>query len=70
MPRFVLEAFYPDEWQVRQTNEVALLLRNEPQNIWVARERNEVLGFIGVRLHPEDQLGEIYIIAVAPDHQQ
>ena len=69
-PRFVLDAFYPDRWQVRQTSEVSGFLETEPENIWLAMERDHVVGFIGLRLHPEDQMGEIYIIAVLPDHQQ
>lgn len=70
VPSFVLESFYPDGWQVRQTDEVISLLENEPQNIWLALQQDEVVGFVGVRLHPEDSMGEIYIIAVAPDHQR
>jgi ribosomal protein S18 acetylase RimI-like enzyme len=29
-----------------------------------------VLGWVGARLHLEDRMGEIYILAVDPDHQR
>lgn len=34
------------------------------------RDGNDLLGFLGFQLHPEDQMGEIHIIAVAPDRQE
>ena len=70
VPRFVYDAFYPQGWQVRQTADVAVLLEAEPQNIWLAFQDNERTGFVGIRLHPEDQMGEIHILAVSPDRQR
>ena len=70
VPRFVFEAFYPDGWQTRQTAEVDDLLKSEPENIWLAFQGDDLVGFMGLRLHPEDQMGEIYIIAVSPNHQR
>lgn len=70
VPRFVLEVFYPRGWQTRQTAEVSDLLENEPENIWLAFVEGDPVGFIGLRLHPDDQMGEIHIIAVSPSHQR
>lgn len=70
VPRFVFEAFYSSGWQTRQTSEVDDLLKNEPESIWLAVLDGTLVGFVGLRLHPEDQMGEIYIIAVSPDHQR
>ncbi|MEM6354147.1 MAG: GNAT family N-acetyltransferase [Pseudomonadota bacterium] len=70
VPRFVLEAFYPNGWQTRQTSEIEDLLRNEPENTWLAMLKDALVGFVGLRLHPDDQMGEIYIIGVSPDHQR
>ena len=70
VPHFVFEAFYPNGWQTRQTAGVGELLENEPENIWLAILEGTVVGYVGLRLHPEDQMGEIYIIAVSPDHQR
>ncbi|WP_305985742.1 GNAT family N-acetyltransferase [Roseibium sp. MMSF_3544] len=70
VPRFVFDAFYPDGWQVRQTKDVADLLENEPENIRVAFLDGDLAGFIGLRVHLEDQMGEIYILAVSPRFQR
>lgn len=70
VPRFVYDAFYPQGWQARQTADVVSLLEDEPQNIWLALQDDELVGFIGIRIHPKDQMGEIYIIAVSPNHQR
>ena len=70
VPRFVYDAFYPQGWQARQTADVASLLDTEPENIWLALQGNDLAGFIGIRSHPEDQMGEIHIVAVSPDRQR
>lgn len=69
VPRFVYDTFYPDGWEARQKADVATLLDSEPQNIWLARHGEKTFGFIGIRIHAEDRMGEIYILAVAPAHQ-
>ena len=38
--------------------------------VWVAVEAGAVAGFVAVRLHLESSMGEIYMIAVDPDHQR
>jgi ribosomal protein S18 acetylase RimI-like enzyme len=70
VPCFVYEAFYPQGWEARQTIEVDSLLSNEPENIWLAIQGTELVGFVGVRIHRQDQMGEIYIVAVSPDRQR
>ncbi len=49
---------------------MAALLDTEPENIWLALDGDVLAGFIGLRLNPNDQMGEIHIIAVSPDHQR
>ena len=46
------------------------MLKGEGQPFWVAIEKDTVLGWVGLRLHPKDRLGEIYILAVDPDRQR
>jgi GNAT superfamily N-acetyltransferase len=70
VPRFVYDAFYPRGWEERQTNDVAALLDAAGASVWLAHRGNAVIGFIGLRIHPEDQMGEIHILAVDPDHQK
>ena len=70
VPSFVYDAFYPQGWQARQTSDVGSLLDTEPENIWLAMQDGELAGFIGLRMHPDDQMGEVSIIAVSPDRQR
>ena len=70
VPTFAFEAFYPDGWQTRQISDVGALLDSEPQCIWLAWLGPHVAGYIGIKLHPVDQMGEIYIIAVSPQFQR
>lgn len=70
VPRFVYDCFYPEGWRARQAAEVRALLENEPENIWLALAAGKPAGFMGIRLHPEDKMGEIYILAVSPERQR
>lgn len=70
VPRFAYDAFYPNGWQTRQIADVRELLESEPLNIWLAFDGSDLAGFVGIRIHEEDQMGEIYLIAVAPAHQR
>lgn len=70
VPRFVYDAFYPEGWQARQTADVGRLLDSEAENVWLAIQEGDLAGFIGLRLHPADQMGEVAIVAVSPDRQR
>ena len=70
VPAFAYDAFYPDGWQTRQRIDVETLLDTDPQGIWIAWLGEQAAGFLGIKLHPEDQMGEIYIIAVSPRFQR
>jgi GNAT superfamily N-acetyltransferase len=70
VPRFAYDAFYPKGWQTRQSADVTDLLAGEPQNIWLAVVDDKVKGFVGIRVHPDDRMGEVYILAVSPDRQR
>ena len=67
---YVYRAFYPDGWRVRQTTDIQAFLRDQGEQARVAVEEGSVLGWVGMRLHPDDRMGEIYIIAVDPDQQR
>ena len=64
------QAFYPNGWNVRQTADIERCLSDEVVHVWIASEADTVLGWIGIRLHPEDRMGEVYILAVDPDRQR
>lgn len=70
VPSFAYDAFYPNGWQTRQLSDVGTLLDTDPQDIWLAWLGEQAAGYLGIKLHPEDQMGEIYIIAVSPRFQR
>ena len=43
---------------------------DKSQFAWLAFLEEELVGWIHIRLHPEDKMGEIYILAVAPRYQR
>lgn len=70
VPRFVYDNFWPQGWKPRQVSEVSSLLDSDPEKIWLALQGEVLAGFVGVSIHPNDQMGEISIVAVSPDHQR
>ena len=70
VPGFVYEYFYPNGWEPRQLADLAKVLDEEPGNVDVAFEDEKPVGWVCTRLHPEDNMGEIYVLVVDPDHQR
>lgn len=64
----VYAALVPD-WRVSQRQAVAAVCANADMHVWVALDAKVPVGFVAVRLHAEDKLGEVYMIAVDPDYQ-
>jgi len=63
-------AFYPDRWNVSQKKAVEYVCAAEDINVWVAIDGEDFcVGFVAVKLHSEDSMGEIYMVAVDPDFQ-
>ncbi|MBD2060033.1 GNAT family N-acetyltransferase [Oculatella sp. FACHB-28] len=65
----VYRVFYPDSWRVSQQKAVEDVCAAEDTNVWVAIDADSTVGFVAVKLHSEDNMGEIYMIAVDPDFQ-
>ena len=65
----IYQAFYPDDWRVSQQKAVGDVCAAEDTKIWVAIEADSTIGFIAVKIHSDDSMGEIYMIAVDPDFQ-
>lgn len=61
--------FYPDSWRANQQKAVEDVCAAEDTNVWVAIDADSTLGFVAVKLHSEDSMGEIYMVAVDPDFQ-
>lgn len=65
----VFEAQHPD-WRVTQQAAVEQTCNAESVHVWVAAVGDTVVGFTAVQLHDADRMGEIYMLAVDPDHQR
>jgi ribosomal protein S18 acetylase RimI-like enzyme len=61
---------YPDDWRVIQQKGVEDVCAASDVRVWVATEDANSVGFVAVKLHPEDSIGEIYMLAVEPDFQR
>lgn len=64
----VYDEFYPD-WRVEQQKAVEGVCDEGKARVWVADDDGEVAGFVAVNVHSK-QMGEIYMVAVDPDHQR
>lgn len=70
VPGFVYESFWPRGWEERQRHYLAAVLDETPDTVSVALLDGAVAGWVCVRLHPDDAMGEIYVLAVDPPHQR
>ena len=70
VPPFVYRAFYPNGWRERQYADLATVLDEEPGNVDVAFLDDRMAGWVCTRTHPEDNMGEVYVIAVEPELQR
>jgi ribosomal protein S18 acetylase RimI-like enzyme len=70
VPEFVYANFYPNGWGVRQLADLGTVLDDEPNLATVAKIRGRLAGWVSIRLHPEDRMGEIYVLCVDPQYQR
>ncbi len=70
VPGFVYDAFYPDGWRQRQILDLGRVLDDEPESVDVAFADGVTAGWVCTRVHPEDSMGEIYVLAVDPVFQR
>ena len=66
----IYRAFYRGDWQAAQRAAVESVCADEDVHVWIASGESRTSGFVALKLHPEDQMGEIYMIAVDPDFQR
>ena len=60
---------HPD-WRVTQRRAVELVCADKDVHVWVALDGPHTVGFVALKLHAGDRMGEIYMIAVDPDFQR
>ena len=70
IPSYVFEAFYPNGWLERQLKDVKATCSDRETDMWLSVTDGTPSGFLGLRAHEEDSMGEVYIIAVDPTRQR
>jgi ribosomal protein S18 acetylase RimI-like enzyme len=58
------------DWRQHQEKAVRDTLADTAMRVWVAEAERGVVGFVAAKLHPERQIGEIWMLAVDPDAQR
>ena len=59
-----------EDWRGRQQKDVESALADDHMTVWVADVDGRAVGFVAVRPDPDASIGEIYMLAVDPDHQR
>lgn len=65
----IYEIFVPD-WKAEQMRTLKLVCESDDVEKIIAEKDGKVIGFAATKYHPEDFLGEVYIVAVDPDYQR
>lgn len=65
----VWQAFYPNGWEIAQKEALKATVSDKDVKTWVAEEDGTLTGFACAKLHNDDMMGEVYMIATHPDHQ-
>jgi len=65
----VFDLHHQPDWRTKQTKDVEAVLADEGTMVWVAERGGAVVGFAAVTLHPDEQMGELTMVAVDPDDQ-
>lgn len=65
----VYPVLFPD-WRVSQQQAVEAACDGEDTHAWVALDAGAPVGFVAVKLHAADGIGEVYMIAVDPVAQR
>ena len=65
----IFQRQHPDGWRASQQQSVETVCATKKGLVWVAEVDETPVGFVAVEIHQEDNLGEIYMLAVDPDYQ-
>lgn len=65
----IYEIFVPD-WQAEQLRTLTTVCGSDDIDKIVAEEDGKVIGFAAASYHPEDFLGQVYIVGVDPEHRR
>lgn len=70
IPDYVYQNFYPKGWEKRQIDDVSAMLEDGETEVWLGLKNGKLGGYVGLRVWPEDNMGEIYILSVDPAFQR
>ena len=65
----VWKAFFPEGWQTYQRNAIQTTLADPDVKTFVVIIEDQPVGYASLKLHFDDMMGEVYMIATDPDHQ-
>ena len=66
----IFERLNGADWRRRQQKDVEDALADDHMTVWVADVDGRAVGFVAAKLDPDQSIGEIYMLAVDPDHQR
>ena len=69
LPPIAWSSFYPEGWEARQSADIGALLDREGALCRTAWRGDALAGFVAMRLHPADRMGEVHAIVVHPAHR-
>lgn len=67
---YVYDAFYPDGWEKRQRHDIEAACRDPNIKTHVALRSSKVAGYVSLRIHDVDSMGEVYVLGVDPAFQR
>jgi GNAT superfamily N-acetyltransferase len=65
----LFELRHKPDWRARQQHDVESVLSEGANSVWVAEEGKAVVGFAAATIRPEDDMGEVLMVAVDPSSQ-
>jgi GNAT superfamily N-acetyltransferase len=69
MGREVFDLHHRPDWRTKQQRDVESVLADEKATVWIAERDGAVVGFAAAILHADEQMGELWMMAVDPDQQ-
>jgi GNAT superfamily N-acetyltransferase len=63
------ERMHGTDWRVYQRKSVEDTLANDDMHVWVAERDGAAVAFMAVTLHPDESVGQLWMIAVDPAAQ-
>ena len=70
IPGYIYRSFYPNGWEARQRADVEAACADSGTDVYLASINGALAGFVGLRVHSQDSMGEVYIVGVDPAFQR